>query len=117
MLYARNFRFYANPSVTELTEATNELINDDKVQPLTAAEVEALKQSGIHSSVRTRVYLCQTVAHRPVAGNHSETDRTTRKLCTQDRVQQGKIQEAEGSQVPVVSPPKCREGLTRNDII
>ncbi|KAF9650278.1 Gcd10p-domain-containing protein [Thelephora ganbajun] len=35
----------------ELTEATNELINDDKVvQPLTTAEIEALKQSGVHSS-------------------------------------------------------------------
>lgn len=35
----------------ELTEATNELISDDKVvQPLTTAEIEALKQSGVHSS-------------------------------------------------------------------
>jgi hypothetical protein len=116
MLYIRKFKSFVNPSVTELTEATNELINDDKVQPLTTAEVEALKQSGIHSSVRT-VRLCQIVAHRPVAGNHSETDRTTRKLCTQDRVQQRKIQEAERSQVPVVSPPKSCERLTRNDII
>ena len=38
---------------SELTEATNELINDDKVvQPLTTVEIEALKQSGVHSSVR-----------------------------------------------------------------
>ncbi|KAF9785778.1 Gcd10p-domain-containing protein [Thelephora terrestris] len=35
----------------EITEATNELINEDKtVQPLTTAEIEALKQSGAHSS-------------------------------------------------------------------
>jgi len=43
------------------------LINEDKViQPLTTAEIEALKQSGVHSSVETpKVYLCHTVAHKP----------------------------------------------------
>ncbi|KAI0304743.1 Gcd10p-domain-containing protein [Russula brevipes] len=41
------------PAVQELedTEATNELINDGQfVQPLTAAEIEALKQSGVHAT-------------------------------------------------------------------
>ncbi|KAI0307945.1 Gcd10p-domain-containing protein [Multifurca ochricompacta] len=41
------------PAVEELedTDATNELINDGQfVQPLTAAEIEALKQSGVHAS-------------------------------------------------------------------
>jgi tRNA (adenine-N(1)-)-methyltransferase non-catalytic subunit len=38
---------------TEDTDATNELINDGQfVQPLTLEEIEALKQSGAHSSVR-----------------------------------------------------------------
>ncbi|KIM70278.1 hypothetical protein SCLCIDRAFT_101867 [Scleroderma citrinum Foug A] len=35
----------------EETDATNELINDDElVQPLTVAEIEGLKKSGVHSS-------------------------------------------------------------------
>ncbi|KAI9512878.1 Gcd10p-domain-containing protein [Russula earlei] len=41
------------PAVEELedTDATNELINDGQfVQPLTAAEIEALKQSGVHAT-------------------------------------------------------------------
>ncbi|KAI0001883.1 Gcd10p-domain-containing protein [Russula vinacea] len=41
------------PAVQELedTDATNELINDGQfVQPLTAAEIEALKQSGVHAT-------------------------------------------------------------------
>ncbi|KAI0257415.1 Gcd10p-domain-containing protein [Lactifluus subvellereus] len=41
------------PAVEELedTDATNELINDGQfVQPLTATEIEALKQSGVHAS-------------------------------------------------------------------
>jgi tRNA (adenine-N(1)-)-methyltransferase non-catalytic subunit len=38
---------------TEDTDATNELINDGQfVQPLTLAEIEALKSSGAHVSVR-----------------------------------------------------------------
>ena len=51
---------------SELTEATNELINDDKVvQPLTTVEIEALKQSGVHSSVRALApYPGHTVAHK-----------------------------------------------------
>jgi len=57
----------ADVSISELTEATNELINEDKViQPLTTAEIEALKQSGVHSSVRTpKVHLGQAVTHTP----------------------------------------------------
>lgn len=36
----------------EETDATNELINDDEfVQPLTLAEIETLKKSGVHASV------------------------------------------------------------------
>ncbi|KAF8481320.1 Gcd10p-domain-containing protein, partial [Russula ochroleuca] len=41
------------PAVQELedTDATNELINDGQfVQPLTGAEIEALKQSGVHAT-------------------------------------------------------------------
>jgi tRNA (adenine-N(1)-)-methyltransferase non-catalytic subunit len=37
----------------EETDATNELINDDKVPPLSSEEIEALKSSGVHVSVRT----------------------------------------------------------------
>ena len=38
----------------EDTEATNELINDGQfVQPLTAQEIHALRQSGVHASVRS----------------------------------------------------------------
>ena len=38
--------------VTEDTDATHELINDGQfVQPLTASEIETLKQSGVHASV------------------------------------------------------------------
>ena len=38
---------------TEDTDATNELINDgDSVQPLTLKEIEELKNSGTHASVR-----------------------------------------------------------------
>jgi len=40
----------------EDTDATNELINDGQfVQPLTAAEIETLKQSGVHATVTIRV--------------------------------------------------------------
>jgi hypothetical protein len=40
----------------EDTDATNELINDGQfVQPLTAVEIEALKQSGVHATVTIRV--------------------------------------------------------------
>jgi hypothetical protein len=42
----------ASDDVTEDTDATNELINDGQfVQPLTASEIETLKQSGVHASV------------------------------------------------------------------
>jgi tRNA (adenine-N(1)-)-methyltransferase non-catalytic subunit len=38
------------------TNATNELINDGQfVQPLTGAEIEALKQSGVHATVTIHV--------------------------------------------------------------
>jgi hypothetical protein len=41
---------------TEDTDATNELINDGQfVQPLTATEIEALKQSGVHASVTPHI--------------------------------------------------------------
>jgi hypothetical protein len=37
----------------EETDATNELINDSEfVQPLTLGEIEGLKKSGVHASVR-----------------------------------------------------------------
>ena len=40
----------------EDTDATNELINDGQfVQPLTAAEIETLKQSGVHATVTIRI--------------------------------------------------------------
>ena len=40
----------------EDTDATNELINDGQfVQPLTAAEIEALKQSGVHATVTIHI--------------------------------------------------------------
>jgi tRNA (adenine-N(1)-)-methyltransferase non-catalytic subunit len=39
--------------MAEDTDATNELINDGEfVQPLTLEEIEALKKSGVHASVR-----------------------------------------------------------------
>ena len=41
--------------MVEETNATNELINDGEfVQPLTLEEIEALKKSGVHASVRPR---------------------------------------------------------------
>lgn len=40
--------------MVEETGATNELINDGEfVQPLTLEEIEALKKSGVHASVRS----------------------------------------------------------------
>ena len=43
--------------IIEDTDATNEYINDGNVvQPLTALEIEALKKSGIHASVRPYPY-------------------------------------------------------------
>lgn len=45
--------------MSEDTQATNELINDDAVQTLSTAEVEALKRSGMHASVGlSNVLLC-----------------------------------------------------------
>ena len=43
-----------NNCVIEETDATNELIHDknEDVQPLTAEEIEAMKKSGMHASVR-----------------------------------------------------------------
>jgi hypothetical protein len=41
----------------EATDATNELINDDKVAPLTTEEIEALKLSGAHASVRKLLFM------------------------------------------------------------
>ena len=40
--------------VIEETDATNELIHDknEDVQPLTAEEIESMKKSGMHASVR-----------------------------------------------------------------
>ncbi|KAI0046621.1 Gcd10p-domain-containing protein [Auriscalpium vulgare] len=49
----KKLRVVLPKSIEELedTEATNELINDGKyVQPLTADEIESLKQSGVHAS-------------------------------------------------------------------
>lgn len=40
--------------IVEETDATNELINDGElVQPLTLEEIEVLKKSGVHASVRS----------------------------------------------------------------
>ena len=40
-------------TLLEDTDATNELINDGEfVQPLTLAEIQALKESGVHASVQ-----------------------------------------------------------------
>ena len=107
-------RARADAFVSELTEATNELINEDKViQPLTTAEIEALKQSGVHSSVRNpKVYLPYSHSYTDPTGNHPETDRTTRKFHPQDGIQQGKVQEAERSKVRVKSPLKNIAELT-----
>jgi hypothetical protein len=110
-MYHEAFKSCADAFVSELTEATNELINDDKVvQPLTTAEIEALKQSGVHSSVRTPKFhlAIQSLTTHPT-GNHPETDRATCKFHSQDRIQQGKVQEAERSKVPVISPSKAAE--------
>ena len=43
----------------EETDATNELIVDknEEVQPLTAEEIEAMKKSGMHASVRPSLEL------------------------------------------------------------
>jgi hypothetical protein len=45
--------------ITEETNATNELILDknDEVQTLTAEEIEAMKKSGMHASVRPSLKL------------------------------------------------------------
>jgi hypothetical protein len=48
----------------EDTDATNELINDGQfVQPLTATEIETLKQSGVHATVTIRIL---TPAFNPI---------------------------------------------------
>lgn len=43
----------------EETDATNELIHDknEDVQPLTAEEIESMKKSGMHASVRPSLEL------------------------------------------------------------
>lgn len=44
----------------EETDATNELINDGEfVQPLTLGEIEGLKKSGVHASVRLGLHFMQ----------------------------------------------------------
>jgi len=60
----------------EETDATNELINDDEfVQPLTLDEIEALKNSGVHASVRPRPYLSREYCIITLfAGNNKGTD-------------------------------------------
>jgi hypothetical protein len=63
--------------VTEDTNATNELINDGQfVQPLTANEIETLKQSGVHASVTSHgqapALTRKLMTH--VVGNHQETN-------------------------------------------
>jgi tRNA (adenine-N(1)-)-methyltransferase non-catalytic subunit len=60
----------------EDTDATNELINDGQfVQPLTASEIEALKQSGVHASVTSQSQATAlTGADGLVVGNHQETN-------------------------------------------
>lgn len=72
--------------VTEDTDATNELINDGQfVQPLTASEIEALKQSGVHASVTSHgqaTALMETDGQ--VVGDHQETNRCACKLFSQN---------------------------------
>jgi len=48
-----------NDCIIEETDATNELIVDknEDVQPLTAEEIEAMKKSGMHASVRLSLEL------------------------------------------------------------
>jgi hypothetical protein len=95
----------------EDTDATNELINDGEyVQLLTLEEIEALKLSGAHGSVRYLPRVISSACHvsRP-AGHNQKTNRTARYLFTENRVQQGEIQEEESSQVvellPCISTP------------
>jgi hypothetical protein len=68
--------------VTEDTDATNELINDGQfVQPLTASEIEALKQSGVHASVTSQGQATAlTGTDGLVVGNHQKTNRYACKL-------------------------------------
>ena len=48
---------FSSDDVAEDTDATNELINDEQlVQPLTVAEIEALKKSGADATVSR--YIC-----------------------------------------------------------
>jgi hypothetical protein len=65
----------------EETDATNELINDGEfVQPLTLGEIEGLKKSGVHASVRTGPCFMQNESIICFAGHHKGSDRTTRQL-------------------------------------
>lgn len=71
---------------SEDTNATNELINDGQfVQPLTSAEIEDLKQSGVHATVTIHIlHLALNTEFKALAGNCQETDRNARKLFAQD---------------------------------
>jgi tRNA (adenine58-N1)-methyltransferase non-catalytic subunit len=57
---------------TEDTDATNELINDGQfVQPLTATEIESLKQSGLHASVIRYILALAPILMEPVGRRKS----------------------------------------------
>ena len=67
--------------VTEDTDATNELINDGQfVQPLTASEIETLKQSGVHASVTS---YGQTTALTETDGPGRRKSSRNKSICTQ----------------------------------
>ena len=79
---SKTLGFCDDPRMSELTEATNELISDDKVvQPLTTAEIEALKQSGVHSTVGPGFHPYHAVAYKPAdrksSRNRSRNMRTS----------------------------------------
>jgi hypothetical protein len=60
----------------EDTDATNELINDGQfVQPLTLEEIEALKQSGVHATVKIRpaIFIIPRLTFHP--GHYQEANR------------------------------------------
>ena|ERR1700735_4168013 len=84
----------------EDTDATNELINDGQfVQPLTLEEIEALKQSGVHATVNISCTIRIVLGLKFCPGHHQKTNRAACELFAEDGIQQGEIQETQGSQV------------------
>jgi hypothetical protein len=81
LVYPLSFTLYA-----EDTDATNELINDGQfVQPLTLEEIEALKQSGIHATVKH----CLTIRIKTLmcwSGHNQEADRAACQLLFENGI-------------------------------